>query len=108
MLGVIGGTGAVSLLESDEQRTIETPWGQPSAELTRVDLGGTPAWFLPRHGNPHRFAPHRVNYQANIDAFRQLGVDQIIAINAVGGVDPDLLPGALVVPDQLIDYTWGR
>ncbi|AKS41727.1 S-methyl-5'-thioinosine phosphorylase [Wenzhouxiangella marina] len=107
-LGLIGGTGAVELFECLERRAIETPWGSPSAELARVRLGASEAWFLARHGNPHRIAPHRVNYRANIDAFRQLGVEEIVAVNAVGGIDPELDAGALVVPDQLIDYTWGR
>jgi 5'-methylthioinosine phosphorylase len=107
-LGIIGGTGAVELLDVLDQRDIETPFGMPSAPLARVRLGGRDAWFLARHGRPHRIAPHRVNYRANIEAFRMLGVRELIAINAVGGIDPRLEPGALVVPDQLIDYTWGR
>jgi len=107
-LGIIGGTGAVELLEGSQTRSIDTPWGAPSCDPVQVTLGSLTAWFLARHGRPHSIAPHRVNYRANIDALRQLGVKRIIAINAVGGIDPQLAPGALVVPDQLIDYTWGR
>jgi len=107
-LGIIGGTGAVELLEVLDQRELETPFGSPSSALARVVLGGREAWFLARHGRPHRIAPHRVNYRANIEAFRTLGIRELIAINAVGGIDPRLEPGALVVPDQLMDYTWGR
>ncbi len=107
-LAIIGGTGAVNLLDPIGQRIVETPYGEPSAPLTRVRLGKGEAWFLARHGSPHRIAPHRVNYRANIDALRQQGVDRIIAVNAVGSIAPDLEPGSLVVPDQLIDYTWGR
>jgi 5'-methylthioinosine phosphorylase len=107
-LAIIGGTGAVDLLEGHQEESSDTPWGPPSAPPIRVDLGGASVWFLARHGKPHRIAPHRVNYRANIAALKRLGVTDVIAINAVGGVDPGLAPGALVVPDQLIDYTWGR
>lgn len=107
-LAIIGGTGAVDLLEGRQERSTETIWGLPSAPPVRVQLGDAAVWFLARHGNPHRIAPHRVNYRANIAALKDLGVTDVIAINAVGGVDPALRPGALVVPDQLIDYTWGR
>ena len=106
--GIIGGTGAVDLLDREKLRHVDTPWGSPSAPLAEVTLADQSVWFLARHGNPHRIAPHRVNYRANIDALRQAGVSDVIAINAVGGVDPQLAPGALVVPDQLMDYTWGR
>ncbi len=107
-LAIIGGTGALNLFEVAEQRTLSTHYGEPSAPLVRIRLGDKPAWFLARHGQPHRIPPHRVNYRANIQALHDLGVDSVVAINAVGGIDPDLAPGALVVPDQLVDYTWGR
>lgn len=107
-LAIIGGTGALDLFEIQQQRELMTEFGPPSAPFSRVMLGDQPAWFLPRHGQPHRIPPHRVNYRANIQALHDLGVGQVIAINAVGGIDPGLAPGALVVPDQLIDYTWGR
>ncbi|MGY6588489.1 MAG: S-methyl-5'-thioinosine phosphorylase [Wenzhouxiangella sp.] len=107
-LGIIGGTGALDLLEPGETRVIDTPFGPPSSVLTRYRVGETSGWFLARHGQPHAVPPHRVNYRANIDALRQAGVSGIVAINAVGGIDPALPAGALVVPDQLIDYTWGR
>ncbi len=107
-LAIIGGTGALDLFEVLDQRTLMTEFGPPSAPLSRVMLGNQPAWFLPRHGQPHSIPPHRVNYQANIQALHDLGARQVVAINAVGGIDPALAPGALVVPDQLIDYTWGR
>jgi len=106
--GIIGGTGAVNLLEGQHRQVIETPWGAPSSPMARVELGGAPVWFLARHGNPHTIAPHRVNYRANIAALKQAGVTDLIAINAVGGIAPELAAGDLVVPDQLIDYTWGR
>ncbi|WP_376695270.1 S-methyl-5'-thioinosine phosphorylase [Wenzhouxiangella sp. EGI_FJ10305] len=107
-LGIIGGTGALDLFEVREEKRVDTPYGRPSAALARVRAGTQEAWFLARHGRPHRVPPHRVNYCANIDALHRLGVDRIIAVNAVGSMDSGCGPGALVVPDQLIDYTWGR
>lgn len=107
-LAIIGGTGALDLFDVHEEKRVDTPYGRPSAALARIRFGTTEAWFLARHGRPHRVPPHRVNYRANIDALHRLGVDRVIAINAVGSMDPDAGPGALVLPDQLIDYTWGR
>ncbi len=107
-LAIIGGTGALDLFESSEERGMDTPWGVPSAPAVRVGFGRAEAWFLARHGRPHRIPPHRINYRANIDGLKRLGVKRVIAINAVGGIDAALEPGSLVVPDQLIDYTWGR
>ena len=107
-LGLIGGTGALDVFEVHEERALDTAFGEPSAAVTRVTLGDNEAWFLARHGRPHRIPPHRINYRANIDGFKQLGVEGIVAINAVGGLDPALPPGTLVIPDQLIDYTWNR
>lgn len=108
-LGLLAGTGALDLFEpAGAPRLVETPYGAPSSELWPIDLGGTRAWMLARHGRPATIAPHKVNYRANIDALRQLGVTHSIGIYAVGGVDPALRPGDLVVCDQLIDYTWGR
>lgn len=107
-LGIIGGTGALDLFDVREERRVETPYGRPSAALARVSLGAREAWFLARHGRPHRIPPHRVNYRANIDAFHRLGVKWVVAVNAVGSIEAGAGPGALVVPDQLIDYTWGR
>ncbi|MCC5866165.1 MAG: S-methyl-5'-thioinosine phosphorylase [Wenzhouxiangella sp.] len=107
-LAIIGGTGSLDLFEVIERREVKTTWGDPSAPLARIQLAAGSAWFLPRHGQPHHIPPHRVNYRANIQALSDLGVSRILAITAVGGIDPGLAPGALVVPDQLIDYTWGR
>lgn len=108
-LGIIGGTGALDLFEVlEERKGLGSPYGQPSTPPARVRLGDESAWFLARHGRPHRVAPHRINYRANIDVLHRLGVDQIVAVNAVGGIDEQPGPGGLAVPDQLIDYTWGR
>ncbi|RFF32721.1 S-methyl-5'-thioinosine phosphorylase [Wenzhouxiangella sediminis] len=107
-LAIIGGTGALDLFDVREERRVDTPYGRPSAALAGIRVGGLDGWFLARHGRPHRLPPHRVNYRANIDALHRVGVERIIAINAVGSMDSNAGPGALVVPDQLIDYTWGR
>lgn len=111
-LGVIGGTGALTLFQDHEAFVVDTPWGAPSSELTRVTLGVAKAkqsaWVIQRHGNPHRIPPHCVNYRANLWALKEAGVEHVIAINAVGGIDPTLTPGELVLVDQVIDYTWGR
>src|SRR5690554_2566331 len=98
-LGIIAGTGAMDIFEPFDQRRIETPWGEPSAPLLRVRIGTGSAWFLARHGRPHRIAPHRINYRANMEAFRQLGVGQVLAINAVGGLSEQAVSGSLAIPD---------
>lgn len=109
LLGVIGGTGLDQFLEGLQLPAIDTaPWGEPSAEFTEVCLPAGRLLFLPRHGYDHRFAPHKINYRANIMAFKKMGVQRILAINAVGGISSALPPGSLVLADQLIDYTWGR
>ena len=107
-LGIIAGTGALDLFEILEERPVETRWGAPSAVPARICLAGQSAWLLARHGRPHRIPPHRVDYRANIAALAELGVTEIVAINAVGSIARGLRPGDLVVPDQLIDYTSGR
>lgn len=111
LLGVIGGTGALSLFSAGDCYVVETEWGQPSSAMSEITLGAQaqiPAWLIQRHGNPHRIPPHRVNYRANIAALKDAGVRHIIAINAVGGISPRYAPGDLVLVDDLIDYTWGR
>lgn len=107
-LGIIAGTGALELFEILEEQAVETRWGTPSAVPARVRIGSQDAWLLARHGRPHHIPPHRVDYRANIAALAKLGVERIVAINAVGSIARDLCPGDLVVPDQLIDYTSGR
>jgi 5'-methylthioadenosine phosphorylase len=106
--GVIGGSGFYSLLEHSEAVAVTTPYGQPSAEVTVGTLAGHRVAFLPRHGVDHRFPPHRVPYRANLWALRSLGVRQVVTGSAVGSLEPALGPGALVLPDQILDRTWGR
>lgn len=107
---VIGGTGLYALEElgAARQERIGTRYGDPSGPITIGAWHGRRVAFLARHGEQHRIAPHRVNYRANIDALRQLGVTRVVAINAVGGITERFPPRALGVPDQLIDYTHGR
>lgn len=109
-VAIIGGTGLNRLpgLECSAEHSIKTPWGETSHPIQEGRLQGRPAYFLARHGVPHRIPPHAINYRANIRALRELGVDEVVGINAVGGIDPAHVPGHLVVADQLIDYTWGR
>ena len=109
-LGIIGGTGLAQLanLDISGQRALTTPYGDPSGPLTLGELNGIGVVFIARHGYEHSIPPHRVNYRANLWALKDLGVERVIAINAVGGINPDLGPGALVIPDQIIDYSWGR
>lgn len=109
-LGIIGGSGLTRLkaLEIDRQEVVNTPYGDPSAALTFGHFDGAPVIFLPRHGAAHTIPPHRVNYRANLWAMKQAGVDRVVAMAAVGGITPEMAPGVLCVPDQVIDYTWGR
>jgi 5'-methylthioadenosine phosphorylase len=109
MLGVIGGSGFYSFF-GDDARTIslDTPYGEPSAPITVGPVGRHEVAFLPRHGVHHQFSPHTVPYQANMWALRALGVRRIFAPCAVGSLTPGLGPGAMVVPDQLVDRTSGR
>jgi len=109
-VGIIGGTGLTTLsgLEINGERSVTTPWGEPSAPLVQGQLGEQPVVFLARHGNPHSIPPHQVNYRANIQALFDAGVRTVVGVNAVGGIHPDMGPAHVVIPDQLIDYTWGR
>lgn len=109
-LAVIGGTGLTALanLEITHREVVHTPWGEPSGALTHGELAGCHVVFLARHGYTHRIPPHQVNYRANIWALRHIGVKRVLAVNAVGGIREDLVPALLAVPDQLLDYTWGR
>lgn len=110
MLALIGGTGltAMSGLTIESTHESITQWGSPAAPVLQGRLGDTGVLFLARHGNPHRLLPHQVNYRANLAGLQAAGATAIIAVNAVGGITQRCGSGALVVPDQIIDYTWGR
>jgi len=107
-LALVGGTGLTELDENVKSISVDTPYGAPSAPIREVQSGPVRLLFLPRHGNPHVFPPHCVNYQANMWALREVGADHVLAVSAVGGVCEPYGPATLAVPDQLIDYTWGR
>lgn len=111
VVAIIGGSGLTNLknLNITRREVMRTPYGEPSSPIVYGELAGREVAFLPRHGGGHTIPPHDVNYRANIWAIRQTGVSKVIAINAVGGISPNYLtPGTLAVPDQIIDYTWGR
>jgi 5'-methylthioadenosine phosphorylase len=107
-IGVIGGSGFYSFLTDTERISITTPFGDPSDDVVIGELQGRRVAFLARHGQGHRFPPHRVNYAANLWALRSVGVRQVLAPCAVGSLRPELGPGTIVVPDQVVDRTWGR
>jgi len=108
MAAVIGGSGFYEFLGDAEEVTVRTPYGEPSAPVTVGEVAGRPVAFLPRHGKRHQFAPHTINYRANLWALRAVGARRILAPCAVGSLRPDLGPGDVVVPDQLVDRTSGR
>src|ERR1700761_1107364 len=109
-LAVIGGTGLYDFpgLKDVQRRAIETPYGETSGAIVIGTLDGRGIAFLARHGEDHRFAPHRVNYRANVWALHNAGASRIVGVNAVGGIRADMGPRVVAVPDQLIDYTHGR
>jgi len=107
-IGVIGGSGFYEFLTDTERVSITTPFGEPSDDVLIGDLEGRRVAFLARHGQRHRFPPHRVNYRANLWALRSVGVRQVLAPCAVGSLKPESGPGTIVIPDQVVDRTWGR
>lgn len=109
-LAVIGGSGLYKFqgLENADRHAPETPFGAASGDIVLGDFAGKRVAFIARHGESHSLPPHRVNYRANLWALHQLGVRTVIGVNAVGGIRADMGPRAIVVPDQLIDYTHGR
>ncbi|MGI8701861.1 MAG: S-methyl-5'-thioadenosine phosphorylase [Nocardioidaceae bacterium] len=107
-IAVVGGSGFYEFISDPTTVSVETPFGEPSAPVSVGDVAGRQVAFLPRHGRRHELAPHQVNYRANLWALRSLGVRQVLAPCAVGSLQPGLGPGALVVPDQLVDRTSGR
>jgi 5'-methylthioadenosine phosphorylase len=110
VLGVIGGSGVYGIegLEDAQWRRVESPFGAPSDELLCGRLEGQPIVFLPRHGRGHRIPPSELNFRANIDALKRLGVTEIVSVSAVGSLREDLKPGDFVIVDQFIDRTFAR
>ena len=109
-LAIIGGSGLTLLpgLTIIDEIEVNTPWGKTSAPITVGKIDDTEILFLPRHGNPHTIPPHKINYRANLWALHKSGINEIIAVNAVGGITSSMRPCRIVIADQLIDYTHGR
>jgi 5'-methylthioinosine phosphorylase len=110
LLAIIGGSGLSGLanLEVTHRQVLRTPYGEPSGPLTFGRVGGRPVAFLARHGHGHTIPPHEVNYCANLWALKEQKVSGIVSIASVGGIAKENGPGCLIIPDQIIDYTWGR
>jgi 5'-methylthioinosine phosphorylase len=110
VIAIIGGSGLTELanLEITARRIVRTPFGEPSGPVTFGRIGQAPVVFLARHGYGHTLAPHEINYRANLWALQQQGATRVIAVATVGGIAPGLGAGAIALPDQVIDYTWGR
>ncbi len=107
-VGLIGGTGLDNWDFVEDALQIETPFGSTTGRIGVFGFPRARLLFLPRHGAAHTVSPHKVNYRANLFALRQAGAEIIIAVNAVGGITSKFSPGTLVVPSQVVDYTWGR
>ncbi len=109
-LAIIGGSGFTDIpnLQVLRKEVVHTPFGEPSAPLTHGAFGDKQVVFLPRHGSGHTIPPHQINYRANIWALHHIGVKRVIGVAAVGGIRQDMPPLSLVLPDQIIDYTYGR
>lgn len=110
MLAIIGGSGltTLSILDVSHREVIRTPYGEPSGAVIFGQICGQPVMFLPRHGYGHTIPPHMVNYRANIWALHNQQATGIISVASVGSIRADLKPGDIVLPHQIIDYTWGR
>jgi len=109
-IAIIGGTGLTQLegLKITGREVFNTPYGEPSGHVVYGRFGKNDIVFLPRHGHVHKIPPHKINYRANLFALRECGVEKIIAIAAVGGISLEATPGQLVIPNQIIDYTYAR
>ncbi len=110
MLAIIGGSGLTQLgnLEVRHSKVARTPFGEPSGPLTLGGICGRDVVFLPRHGYGHTIPPHQVNYRANLWSLKDAGASEVVSVASVGGIRKDLGPGMLLLPEQIIDYTWGR
>jgi 5'-methylthioadenosine phosphorylase len=110
MIAIIGGSGLAKLanLEITNRQIVRTPYGEPSGPLTFGRIGAGEVVFLARHGYAHTLAPHEINYRANVWALQSKGVTRVISVCTVGGIAPELAAGTIAIPDQIIDYTWGR
>jgi 5'-deoxy-5'-methylthioadenosine phosphorylase len=109
-IAIIGGTGLNNLggLEITEREVVRTPWGEPSGPITHGKLAGRSVAFLARHGTAHTIPPHKVNYRANVWALKQIGIEKVVAVAAVGGIHAAFTATKIAIPDQIVDYTWSR
>lgn len=110
MLGIIGGSGLTEFpeLKVIHEKKVETPYGDPSSAIILAELAGQELAFLARHGRPHVIAPHQINYRANIWALKEVGVKELVAVNAVGGISAAQHNAVISMPNQIIDYTYSR
>ena len=109
-LAIIGGSGLYDVEEFKDRELIDldTPWGKPSDQILKTNYDNKEVYFLPRHGKGHFISPSNINFKANIDALKQLGVTDIVSVSAVGSLKEDLPPGKFVIVDQFIDRTFAR
>jgi 5'-methylthioadenosine phosphorylase len=110
VLGIIGGSGIYDLpgLTNAREEKVATPWGEPSAPMLTGEIAGLPVVFLPRHDKGHRLSPSDINYRANIDALKRMGVTDLISLSACGSFKQELPPGTFVLVDQFVDRTYKR
>jgi 5'-methylthioadenosine phosphorylase len=109
VLGIIGGSGVYDLpLENAEWKTVNSPWGEPSDQVRIGEIDGLKIVFLPRHGRGHVYSPSTINYRANVDVLKRVGVTDVISLSAVGSLKEELSPGTFVLVDQFIDRTFAR
>ena len=109
-LAIIGGSGLYNIegIKNEKWLDINTPWGKPSDQILKAEIGGKEIYFLPRHSRGHKINPSNINFRANIDALKQLGVTDILSVSAVGSLKENLEPGRFVLVDQFIDRTFAR
>ena len=109
-LAIIGGSGLYDVEEFTDRELIDcsTPWGKPSDKILKTSFNNKEVYFLPRHGRGHFISPSNINFRANIDSLKQLGITDIVSISAVGSLKEDLFPGKFVIIDQFIDRTFAR
>jgi 5'-methylthioadenosine phosphorylase len=110
VLGIIGGSGVYDLpgLENKRKEAVRSPWGEPSSDVHMGEIAGLPIAFIPRHGPGHKQSPSSINYRANIDVLKRVGVTDLISVSACGSLREDLPPGTFVLVDQFIDRTFAR
>ena len=110
ILGIIGGSGLYKIdgLEGLKWKKVSTSWGDPSDKVLQANLNKEEVYFLPRHGRGHKINPTNINYRANIEALKKMGVTDIVSVSAVGSLQEHLVPGSFVIVDQFIDRTFAR